>query len=120
MATIAKHLPKITITDEVDENETPLKNELQEKGIALFAALGSDARSQPEIGFLLLGQKKSGNPYSPDDAKILEIIADEMVIAIQNALRFEEIQQFAETLQAKVDDATRKLRRTNEKLKALG
>jgi signal transduction histidine kinase len=41
------------------------------------------------------------------------------VIAIQNALRFEEIQEFNITLQQRIDEATRKLRRANEKLKAL-
>jgi signal transduction histidine kinase len=42
-----------------------------------------------------------------------------MVIAIQNALHFEEIQKFNITLQEKVNEATYQLRRTNAKLKAL-
>jgi signal transduction histidine kinase len=50
---------------------------------------------------------------------VLDIIANELVIAIQNALRFEEIEAFTVTLQEKVNEATRQLRRTNEKLKAL-
>jgi len=49
----------------------------------------------------------------------LEIVANELVIAIQNALRFEEIENFNVTLQGRVDDATKKLRHANEKLKAL-
>jgi signal transduction histidine kinase len=68
---------------------------------------------------MVLGPKKSGNLYSSQDLKVLEIIANELVIAVQNALRFEEIENFNLTLQEKVDDATRKLRRANEKLKAL-
>ncbi|HEY5268419.1 MAG TPA: HAMP domain-containing sensor histidine kinase, partial [Candidatus Saccharimonadales bacterium] len=47
------------------------------------------------------------------------IISDELAIAISNALSFEEIKNFNTTLQAKVEDATKQLRKTNEKLKAL-
>src|SRR5690606_19036450 len=67
----------------------------------------------------LFGPKKSGNPYNKQDIQTLEIIANELVIAIQNALRFEEIEKFNATLQDKIDDATKKLQKTNEKLKAL-
>lgn len=74
---------------------------------------------QEAIAYLILGPKKSGNIYNKQDIQILGIIADELVIAIQNALRFEEIQEFAVTLQQKVDEATARLRRTNEKLKEL-
>jgi signal transduction histidine kinase len=70
-------------------------------------------------GYILLGPKQSGSPYSVQDLKILEIVANELVIAVENALRLEEIEKFNVTLQNKIDDATRELRRSNEKLKAL-
>jgi len=71
------------------------------------------------VGYIILGNKKNGDAYTPDDIRILDIIANELVIAVQNALRFEEIEKFNNTLQNKVDDATKELRRTNEKLQAL-
>jgi signal transduction histidine kinase len=71
------------------------------------------------IGYLFLGPKKSGSQYSKQDAKVIEIIANELVIAIQNALRFEEIEQFNVTLQKKIDEATKELKQSNEKLRAL-
>jgi signal transduction histidine kinase len=71
------------------------------------------------LGYFVLGPKKSGNPYTAQDIRAIETIANEMVIAIQNALRFEEIERFNITLQQKVEEATRKLRRTNEKLRQL-
>ncbi|MEB0161013.1 histidine kinase dimerization/phospho-acceptor domain-containing protein, partial [Pseudomonas sp. AH2 (2023)] len=40
-------------------------------------------------------------------------------IATQNALRFEEIENFNVTLQEKVDDATKRLKRANDKLKQM-
>lgn len=111
---------KVIVTDDLTEHDHELRSELRTNGVAVLARLTDNPQITAEgIGYIVFGSKKSGNPYSKDDIKIIEIIADELVIAIQNALRFEEIQNFAETLQEKVDDATRKLRRTNEKLKQL-
>jgi signal transduction histidine kinase len=72
-----------------------------------------------EVGYLALGPKKSGNIYTGQDIKIIKILTNELVIAIQNALRYEEIENFTVTLQQKVNYATRQLQKTNEKLKAL-
>lgn len=71
------------------------------------------------IGYLLLRAKKSGNIYTTQDLNLLTISANEMAIAIQNALHFDEIQKFNVTLQRKIELATAQLQHTNEKLKAL-
>lgn len=71
------------------------------------------------IGFLLAGAKSSGIIYSSQDLDLLQIAGKELAVAIQNALLYEKIKNFNETLQEKVHAATRELRRTNEKLKAL-
>lgn len=111
---------KTIVADELTNINSEQEKFMRRNGLAVITQLiDNPSQHKNVLGYILLGDKKSGSPYSRDDLKNLEIIADEMVIAIQNALRFEEIQNFAETLQAKVDDATRKLRRTNEKLKAL-
>lgn len=111
---------KTAVADDIEENKTEDIKWMREAEIAVISCLTDSPETKSQVlGYLLLGNKKSGSPYSKDDIEP-EIIADEMVIAIQNALRFEEIQKFAETLQAKVDDATRELvMLTNEKLKAL-
>jgi signal transduction histidine kinase len=111
---------KIVLLDELMESNSEVQAILRHNNIAVLVKLTDQPNKQlGELGYIILGAKKSGNPYSSQDTKMLEIIADELVIAIQNALRFEEIQNFAATLQEKVDDATRQLRRTNEKLKQL-
>ena len=111
---------KVITTDELPDNRSELKETLRNNDIAITAHLQQSSHRQSEgLGYLAIGAKKSGNPYSVQDTKILEIIADELVIAVQNALRFEEIQTFNITLQSKVDEATHKLRAANEKLKAL-
>jgi signal transduction histidine kinase len=71
------------------------------------------------VGFLFIGHKRSGAQYTKKDLQIIEIITNELVIAIENVIRFEEIEQFNVTLQNKIDSATKELRTSNEKLKAL-
>ena len=71
------------------------------------------------VGYILFGDKRSGDIYTVQDRKLLEILAKQLSVSIQNALLFEEIQNFNVTLQAKVNEATRNVRTANEKLKAL-
>lgn len=68
---------------------------------------------------LIFGNKKSGDPYTLSDGRLVRIACGALSIAIDKAVQYETIQQFNLTLQAKVDDATRKLRATNDKLKKL-
>lgn len=75
--------------------------------------------NQQDVGYLIVGAKRNGDIFSTKDIQLLEIIADEVAIAVQNALRFEEISQFNTTLQKKIEDATAQLQKSNEKLKAL-
>jgi signal transduction histidine kinase len=72
-----------------------------------------------QVARLVLTGKKNGNAYTKKDEDVMDILADELAVAIQNSLRYEEIEAFNITLQEEVDDATRRLRHTNDKLKAL-
>lgn len=93
---------------------------LRKNGIAILARLVPEHQNNKKaIGYLLLGNKKSGNPFTDGDVKILEIIINELVIAIENALRFQQIENFNRTLQEKIEDATRELRRKNDRLRLL-
>lgn len=108
---------KIILVDELDEKDTKLHELLRKNDIAVLVRLTDKPNKKIEgLGYIVLGNKKSGGSYTRQDAQVLEIIGDELVIAIQNALRFEEIQNFAVTLQEKVDDATKKLRKANNRL----
>jgi signal transduction histidine kinase len=111
---------KLIVTDDLERGHNTLQKLLQVHNIAVVARLTADSsQSRTDIGYLILGPKKSGNAYSGQDLKVIEIITNELVIAVQNALRFEQIEHFNITLQAKVDEATKKLRKANEKLKEL-
>ena len=111
---------KVLVTDYLDQDEQELKDILTKYNIAILVKLTNNVnKSVGAIGYLLLGPKKSGNQYSSLDIQVLNTVSKELVIAIQNSLRYEEIEQFNVTLQNKVDEATSKLRHTNEQLKAL-
>lgn len=111
---------KLIVTDELRSKQGSLQRLLRQGDIALMSRLTPNlTTAKYDVGYLLLGPKKSGNLYNSQDLKLIEIIANELVIAVQNALRFEEIQNFNITLQGRIDEATKKLRRANEKLREL-
>jgi signal transduction histidine kinase len=102
------------------ENDKKLSQALKKNDVEIIARLTNTLDFEVKgIGYIFMGPKRSGSPYSNNDLKILEIISNELVIAIENVLRFEEIEQFNVTLQKKIDEATKELKLSNEKLKAL-
>jgi len=95
-------------------------NLLRQEFASADVAVSLRLKTQKQIvGFVLFGEKRSGDIYNSQDLKLLSIIANELSVAVQNALRFEEIQQFNITLQEKVDQATKQLRHANQRLKEL-
>ena len=104
----------ILVTDELSDGEQ--KQILTEHGIRVSLTL----RTREEfIGHLLLGDKLSGDIYSSQDIEILEILSKQLAVAVQNAKAYAEIQEFNQTLQARVDHATSRLRVANRHLKEL-
>lgn len=117
---IQKFSDKVTLVSDDNKLIPSVRQQATALDIGLVALLlSTNQRSSLRSGSIVLGPKKSGSIYNRQDLRVMEIIADELVIAIQNALRFEEIQQFNVTLQKKVDDATKELKKANEKLIAL-
>ncbi len=109
-----------TETETKNADEKELVKLLKKNDIDILVRLVSTVEYEVKgIGYIFMGAKKSGSLYSKQDLKVLSIIANELVIAVENVLRFEEIEQFNVTLQKKIDDATKKLQLSNEKLKAL-
>lgn len=108
---------KVVVTDYIEGNDS-MRAKLQVANVAIIGRIGTGDHGEL-LGYIILGPKKSGNPYNKQDIAVLEATVNELLIAIQNALRFEEIERFNITLQQKVEEATRKLRRTNEKLRQL-
>jgi signal transduction histidine kinase len=70
------------------------------------------------IGYLCLGEHLNSG-YTIRDMKVLGTISDELAIAIQNALSVQVVKSLNETLQQRINDATRELRASNAQLQRL-
>lgn len=102
------------VADEISGGE---KKEIMKKyGYSVSLALRT---SEEFLGYLLLGEKKSGDIYNTEDLQTLKTIANELSVGLQNAKAFAEIQAFNVTLQQRVNEATKNLRHANEQLKDL-
>ena len=107
----------IVLFDELDAHRhNHLREVMSSREIAVAARLKT---THGDLGFMTLGFKQTGSPFSDADLRLLGIVADELAIGLQSALRFQEIQQFNETLQQKVEDATKQLRHANHRLREL-
>lgn len=106
--------PDILMTDLLEE-KTPLHTFLIKHKIAVVLPLRQNGVS---LGYLFLGDRKSRS-YVKRDIRALETISDELVIAIQNALSLQEVQEINETLQQRIREATKELRATNAQLQRL-
>ena len=114
-ANILKQKVNLIYIEELRANSM-LYKVFHDNNIALSLRLESH---EQKVGYILLGEKKSGDIYTVQDRRLLTIAANELAVAIQNSLRFEEIQQFNVTLQKKIDNAVLRLRESNQKLKIL-
>lgn len=45
------------------------------------------------MGFLILGQKRSGAIFTPDDLEVFQVLANQAGLAIENAIFYEELQR---------------------------
>lgn len=105
---------KILVRDEIGQSK--LKKIMEELDVAASVPLRV---GKNEFGVLLLGHKLSGEIYTNQDIKILEILSPEISIAIQNAKAYEELSKFNVKLQEEVEKATVELRGANERLRDL-
>lgn len=111
---IKKLSKAIIVADDLSSGER--KEIMARYGFSVSLAMRT---SEAFVGYLLLGEKLSGDIYNDTDLRVLRILSNELAIAIQNAKAYTEIQQFNETLQTKIAWATQKLRHANDDLKKL-
>ncbi len=88
---------------------------LRSYDVAVVVAL---RKNKDILGFFCVGERKNGH-YTSRDLATLEAVADELAIAVQNAQSLEEIHLLNETLQLRVSEATKELRRSNAQLRRL-
>jgi len=110
-----KHLVndnKTEVFDEIKEGDFS-KDIMRSYNTSLILHLKTEGEI---IGFLFLGEKKSGDIYSFQDIRVLEIITDQVALGIQNAKAYGKTQKFNLVLKAEIDRATKELRDVNDRL----
>lgn len=105
---------KINVTDELNSG---IRFDLLESQNARISLLLNS--KDEHLGYILLGDKLNGDIYTEDDIRLLEIIARDISVSVQNAKAYEKIALFNETLQARIKEATTELQRSNLKLKSI-
>lgn len=114
MAAFWQQTAETIVFDDLPEGN--IKETMREMNWTLVAQLRTEGKL---IGLLSLGEKLSGDIFSADDIKVLEIIAPEAAVAIQNAKAYEEIKRFSSTLQEEIQKATEELTLANDRLHEL-
>ncbi len=101
-------------------NSVPTKKEvlkyLKNCQLALLLPLSSSGKI---LGLLLLGSKKSEEPYTSQDVDFLVGLARSISVAVERATLHQEMRDFNITLQKEIRRATAKLRKAYEELKEL-
>jgi signal transduction histidine kinase len=98
-----------------DESQQHLHRVLARHHVALVLPLVSSTQT---IGYLLLGEQLAGG-YAKRDIAVLETVADELVIAIQNARSVQVVRDLNTHLEERVSSATKELRASNKRLMEL-
>jgi len=115
-AYVEGHDGSIVITDSmVDPEMKRIKRLLLSHKIALALPI---MQKSSVMGYLFLGEHL-GSRYTLRDIKTLETIRDELTISIQNALSIQAVKELNETLQQRIDAATKELRASNAQLQRL-
>lgn len=111
---VREHGDAMITHDQLSTND-PISRMMKRHQIALVLPL---VRADQTIGYMCLGDRRS-NSYTSRDIRVIETVSDQLVIAIQNALAVQEIKEFNETLQQRIDEATKELRASNAQLQKL-
>lgn len=108
--------PSLVMVDASEGQSSRILTKMKHANIAVIARLETQGGS---VGYCFFGYKTSGSVYTQRDVDLIRIACDELAVAIQNALRFEQIQDFNKTLQQRIEGATKELRASNAQLQRL-
>lgn len=61
-------------------------------------------------GFVILGEKRSGDLFTPEDMDLLETLASQTALAVENTRAYKKIEDLNKNLESKVIERTRELK----------
>jgi len=106
------------ISDTADERERKQLEKSLAEVKATGAAVIAPIMLEGEVtGLYVLGQKRSGDVYSGNDLKLLEVLSPLMGSAIEKSRLYDEVKSFSEKLKVEVEHATADLQMANVELK---
>ncbi|MDP2918419.1 MAG: ATP-binding protein [bacterium] len=107
---VAEHLEKnqaLIVQEEMDA-ENALAKKMKQEDLAIALPL---SRGKKLIGVIILGDKISADSYSKQDIELLEVLANQASVAIENALLYKEVRDFTLHLKEKVAEQTEDIKK---------
>jgi len=74
---------------------------------------------EKNIGWIFCDEKRSGDPYTQEDVRLIETFAHQAAIALGRARLYKEVEDYAEMLESKVLERTEDLRLSQENQKQM-
>jgi signal transduction histidine kinase/CheY-like chemotaxis protein/HAMP domain-containing protein len=103
------------VNDYLDEyRASPFLDAIKKVGVRAMVAVPLKARGKV-IGVLIVTSRVP-HKFREEDQQLLSALADHAAIAIENAKLYEQVRQYAEALEAKVEARTQELQETNRQL----
>ena len=84
----------------------------QGHGLECVAPLMGHEANARVVGLLLLGPKRSGHAMDPEDLRLLSTLSNQVAMAIENSLAFEQISKLKDNLEDQVAGRTSELTQT--------
>ncbi len=115
---------EIIVRDEMIKINEQLNNPVLKILVTQFEAHGINLAvpmylREKLVGILFFGDKKSGDVYSQEDLKVLEIIASQSATAIENSSLYKEVIDLNKNLKKRVSAQTKDIVKKNKKLEQL-
>lgn len=110
------HIKDVVTVDSSEAKDDFFHAAMKSMGVSVAVRLET---KDEVVGFAFLGYKTTGSAYTQRDVDLIRIVGDELAVAIQNTMRFEQIRDFNATLRQRIEDATKELRASNEQLHRL-
>jgi len=101
---------------DVNPDSSSIRRELDDLG----AHISIPIKFERELrGFMVVSEKESAGDYSKAELKVLSTMANQLAVAVENSLKYEEIKELSMNLEKKVEERTNDLKEANEELKRL-